>query len=434
MLRAGDTYLMGSWNEYPDGGITWGKWDPTARGGKGIVLIPTEGECAVPGGNNVKDGSVPSATQYYVMRLAAARDIYNEVNSCEIKNNVTAAEFGVTAYAGAVKADRQLNAMTYQIASEATKDFSITGVAVYPTEEDLEDITPTETTTGSGNNRRTNYTYTTDNFVYTESYDTNNNLVSRQVTNPAGKNYYQIGAHRVTQVNETQVRYEYSALGVTLNINSEGVNNTVNVKTDNLGELEVPITVKMDNWLNNISSTLKIKVVSALCVNGKEYDGKNITVAKGSEVTIDSNYYRYMDLASTYPHMVISAYSVNGSTWQCRNEDQSAADIVTLDISKAQYFREPSYTVTLDDGSALPAGITTQDIKIYPIGYGGLKYSTPVVDGVKIKFASNLASGTYSIKVALKTYATTKPTGGNWFQASAIREINVQVVINFVVQ
>ena len=57
MLRAGDTYLMGSWNEFPDGGITWGQWDAEAREGKGIVLIPTQEECAIPGGNNVKSGS-----------------------------------------------------------------------------------------------------------------------------------------------------------------------------------------------------------------------------------------------------------------------------------------------------------------------------------------------------------------------------------------
>ncbi|MBP5177533.1 MAG: hypothetical protein ILP02_02995, partial [Clostridia bacterium] len=116
MVRAGDTYLMGAWDEYTATGLTWGKWDATLRDGKGLPLVPD----AEATSQNVKDGTVPSTTQYYVMRLAAIRDVRNEVNSMVMRNNVSAMTFTATAYQG-------VNNFKAVVRSEDTSNFEITG-------------------------------------------------------------------------------------------------------------------------------------------------------------------------------------------------------------------------------------------------------------------------------------------------------------------
>ncbi|MFA6791465.1 MAG: glycoside hydrolase family 3 C-terminal domain-containing protein [Candidatus Izemoplasmatales bacterium] len=453
MLRAGDTYLMGSWNEFPDGGITWGQWDPTARGGKGVVLIPTQEECAVPGGNNVKSGTVPSATQYYVIRLAAIRDVYNEVNSCVMKNNATSMDFSVTAFAGI--------GQKYQVTSPDTKDVSITAFDIgWPTETDLTGIVPTEeeqttTTIDSRGRVRTTtvyvYTYITEGYKYLETKnDQKTQVVNRELLPLDGQSSFIFGGWKVTPTEtdtlitktyEKQPDKDVSFTIATAKTGTSPVNNFITVNSSTLGELELAVTVTVDSWIT-IPATIKMNVISRLNVDGEVISaGDEFTVAKGSEILVDSDYYRYMDMNSLYKHIVVSSYSTNGSTFMARSEDQSASDYaqiiydeyLALYAEHPEYKREPSYTVTMADDTALIAGITTENVLITPIGFANLTYTSQIIDGVKIKVASTVASGEYQIKVVLNTYSTNKPTGGSWFNIGQTRLTTVEEVITIIV-
>jgi len=451
MLRAGDTYLMGSWNEFPDGGITWGQWDAEAREGKGIVLIPTQEECAIPGGNNVQSGSVASPTQYYVIRLAAIRDAYNEVNSCVMKNNATSMEFNVTAFAGVNQ--------QYEVKSPDTKDLSIIGFDIgWPSEADLEGIEyeEVESTTQSYDRRgrlvtTTVYirTYVCPTYRYVETWNQQKTQrTNRELLPLVGQNNFTFGGWRVTiadtetMTTKTYAKQPGNAITFAIATAKSGtspLNNFVTVNTNALGEMDLDVTVRVDSWIT-IPATIKINAISRLDVNGEAIEaGDEFTVAKGSEIVVDSEYYRYMDMSSLYKHVVVSSYSSNGSTFMARWEDQSASDYAQIKYDAAfyeenpTYKREPSYTVTMEDGSALVAGITVEDILITPVGFAGLKYSSQIVDGIKIKVASDVASGEYKIKVVLNTYSTNKPTGGSWFNIGNVRLTTVEEVITIVV-
>jgi hypothetical protein len=219
------------------------------------------------------------------------------------------------------------------------------------------------------------------------------------------------------------------------------LNNFIEVDSSTLGELELDVTLQVDSWIT-VSGTITVNVISLLNVDGETINaGDTFTVAKGSEIVVDSDYYRYMDVNSLYRHIVVGAYSTNGSTFMARSEDQSASDYAQIVYDEyadlyeehPEYKREPWYEVTMADDSPLIAGITTENVLITPVGYANLTYTSQIIDGVKIKVASSVASGTYQIKVTLNTYVTNKPTGGNWFNIGRVGLETVTEIITIVV-
>ena len=439
MVRAGDTFLMGTWNSYPTTGLTWGKWDETLRGGKGLPLVP---DADAPS-QNVKDGTVPSETQYYVMRLAAVRNIRNEVNSCEMKNNVSTMTFTAKAYKG-------VNNYKAVIYSPDTSNFEITdydpGVDVSTlVKGDFSGVEPTVVirTTGSGANQRTiqEWTYECDGFVVLETRNaTGETVTSTRWTYPD---------YTITE-SATSIVYALTGLTVTKTLDEEGVvtqttyvhegltistgSNVVTVAGSvALGLYEIPVTVRCDNWVTGANAVIKLNVVSPLTVNGEEITTAPIKVREGAiDLTIDSDYYAFMNKNSNTNFICITAYN-DGSGWKQRREDESASDIITLDYDAIKDLpdfqaHEPKYEVIGD----LPAGLTATPILDRPYGYCGLPYSSDI--NVGLKLSGTLAKGTYEITVKLTTYTVNKPSGGNWIRSTGGTEVTVQQSFTIVVE
>ena len=473
-VRAGDTYLMGSWNGYGPTGFTWGKWDSTARDGKGICLVPAEGA-----NQNVKDGTVAAPSHYYAMRLAAIRDIFNEVNSMCVNNGMT--NKGIT-----------LTGTTYASVSGAvdltcaeTSNYQITGVTFpvdmtrLPKANNYEtlDPNPVEEEHSTGGWRPTiTYTYT---YIITPAVEDDplteevNEAVAAEtvvVTKNQAKTFitsiawnyltytitesYSNDALTQTQY-VTKSTHEYPNLQLTVNastsartyrfangVSVNGSTGAVSVPNNlTVGqEIELAATATVDFWIKNVPTTIKIKVVSPLTVDGEEID--NLTINYKDGLTFSSNYYAYENQTKSF--IVASAYNVNNAGWMQRKEDETAADIVTYDYAKeiAPYLtvgnelydpskvqiHEPSYTIT-----GLPEGITASNVMITPVGLCGLTYVSQIVDGIKL--TGTAAAGTYDIVVKLQTYTLSNPgSGGMWIRAGAGTSVTVQLTIHLVIE
>ena len=107
MARAGDDTVLGGNFGFTKTYITPGEWDEAARGGKGMVAVPTE------------DGSSVSLspTHYYAVRKSAQRILQTRVNSNQYKNFANDYELTATVYYGIDN-----NA---QIVCEDTSDFTV---------------------------------------------------------------------------------------------------------------------------------------------------------------------------------------------------------------------------------------------------------------------------------------------------------------------
>ena len=90
MVRAGDDVLLAGNAGFTKTYITNGEWDPTARDGKGMVLVPSE------------DGSenLVSPTHYYAVRKSAQRVLQTQVNSNKYKNFADQYKLSATVYYG----------------------------------------------------------------------------------------------------------------------------------------------------------------------------------------------------------------------------------------------------------------------------------------------------------------------------------------------
>jgi len=355
----------------------------------------------------------------------------------------------VTAFAGI--------GQKYQVTSPDTKDVSITAFDIgWPTETDLTGIVPTELEVQGLDSRNRvviTYvrTYLCPTYKYVETWNQAKTQRTKQELLPLdGQSSFIFGGWKVTSTEtdtlitktyEKQPGKDVSFTIATAKTGTSPVNNFITVNSSTLGELELAVTVTVDSWIT-IPATIKMNVISRLNVDGEVISaGDEFTVAKGSEILVDSDYYRYMDMNSLYKHIVVSSYSTNGSTFMARSEDQSASDYaqiiydeyLALYAEHPEYKREPSYTVTMADDTALIAGITTENVLITPIGFANLTYTSQIIDGVKIKVASTVASGEYQIKVVLNTYSTNKPTGGSWFNIGSTRLTTVEEVITIIV-
>lgn len=438
MVRAGDTFLMGSWNGFALTGLTWGKWDPTLRGGLGLALVPD----ADAASQNVKDGTVPSETHYYVMRLAAIRDVRNEVNSAVMKNNVSEMSFNAVAYEGA-------NNYKAVVTSPDTTNFVITGfdlgvdLASF-VKGDFAGVEPTKETktVTSGRTQVTvqEWTYACDGFTVLESRDADGaNVTSTKwtypeytVTESATQRVYTFGTSTVTETlaGGAVTGTTFVKDGITL---ATGGNVITVGKNVALGEYEIPVVVTCDNWVKNAPATIKLSVVSPLTFNGVDMTGAPITVKAGAQdIVIASDYYAYMDKNSNTNFVVMAAYN-DGSGWKQRHEDESASDIITLkynEIKDLDTFEahEPKYEIVGD----LPAGLTATAIMTRPEGYCGLIYTSDI--NVGLKLTGNLEAGTYNFTVKLTTYTISKPSGGNWIRSTGGTEVVVEQPITLIVE
>ena len=471
-VRAGDTYLMGSWNGYGPTGFTWGKWDATARNGKGICLVPAEDAQ----NQNVKDGTVAAPSHYYAMRLAAIRDIFNEVNSMCVKNGMTSLTLTGTTYAG--------TSGNVELTCKETTNFQITGVTfpvdmtrlpkannyatldpnpveeehstggrrptitytyTYiitpaveddPLTEDVNEAVAAETVVVTKNQAKTSITSIVWNYLtytITESYSNDALTQTQYVTKSTHAN-----PNLTLTVNASTGANTYKfANGVSVN----GSTGAVTVPSMTVGqEVEITATATADNWIKNLPTTIKIKAVSPLTANGKEID--NLTIKYADGLTFSSDYYHYGNVTKSFN--VRAAYNVNNSGWMQRKEDETAADIVTYDYAKeiAPYLtegnalydpskvqiHEPSYTIT-----GLPEGITASEVKITPVGLCGLTYVTQIVDGIKL--SGTAAAGTYPIVLTLQTYTLgSTGNGGNWIRAGAGTSVRIVLNINLVIE
>ncbi|MBQ4381414.1 MAG: glycoside hydrolase family 3 C-terminal domain-containing protein, partial [Oscillospiraceae bacterium] len=440
MVRAGDTYLMGSWNGYVTTGLTWGKWDAAQRDGKGLPLVPD----ADAASQNVKDGTVPSETQYYVMRLAAVRDARNEVNSCVMKNNVSSMTFTATAYQG-------INNYKAVVESPDTTNFVISGYdsgvnISRLAKGSFDGVEPTKETktTSSGSSTTTTqvWTYQCEGFTVVENRNANGTSVTSttwtypeySITETATNRTFNLaGGTTVSQTlsDGTVTATSYTVNGLTIATGGNAITVGRNVA---LGTYEIPVTVNCDNWVKNAPATIILKVVSPLTVNGEEISAEPINLRAGrQDITVSSDYYAYMNKHSDQTFLVMSAYNA-GSGWMQRHEDESAADIVTLDydaIKDLETFQahEPKYEIVGD----LPAGLTVTPIMDRPLGYCGLQYSSDINIGLKL--TGNLAAGTYTFTVKLTTYTVNKTgTGGNWIRATAGTQVVVEQPVTIVVK
>lgn len=440
MVRAGDTYLMGTWNEFTVAGLTWGKWDATQRNGLGLPLVPDADATA----QNVKDGTVPSETHYYVHRLAAIRDVRNEVNSMVMKNNVTTMNFNAVAYAGA-------NNYKAIITSPDTSNFIISGYDAGVdlstlVKGDFAGIEPAKETKTTGSGWRVTtiqeWTYTCDGFTVVETRNEAGTAVSStkwiypeySITESATSCVYDLA--NGTSVNQTIAGGNVTAVAYTVNglTIATGSNAITVAKTVPMGRYEIPVTIDCDNWVKNAPATIVLDVVSPLTINGVEGNADPIALKAGAqEIIIASDYYAYLDTQSDASFLCMSAYN-DGSGWMQRDEDASAADIVTLnydEIKDLDTFQahEPKYEIV----GELPAGLTAEAIVTRPTGYCGLPYSSDI--NVGLKLTGELAAGTYEFTVKLTTYTVNKTgSGGNWIRASAGTEVVVELPITLVVE
>ncbi|MBP5177534.1 MAG: hypothetical protein ILP02_03000 [Clostridia bacterium] len=202
-----------------------------------------------------------------------------------------------------------------------------------------------------------------------------------------------------------------------------------------LGEYEIPVTIKCDNWISGASAIIKLKVISPLTLNGEDLTGDDIVVKAGAnniDMTISSDYYAFMDKNSDAAFICMPAYN-DGSGWKQRSEDESASDIITLNYEEIKDLatfqaREPSYAVI----SGLPEGVTATVIVTRPEGYCGLTYTNDIQVGLKL--TGTLAAGEYDITVQFITNIINKPTGGNWIRATSGTQVTVTYTLHIVVE
>ena len=439
MVRAGDTYLMGTWNEYTVAGLTWGKWDAAQRGGLGLPLVPDADAPA----QNVKDGTVPSETHYYVHRLAAIRDVRNEVNSMVMQNNVSTMSFSAVAYQGA-------NNYRAIITSPDTSNFSISsydpGIDLNSlVKGDFSGVEPAKETktVPSGRSQITvqEWTYACDGFTAVETRNEAGSEVTSTawtypdyaITESSAQRVYTLPDATVTQTlsGGSVTGTSYSLNGLTI---ATGTDAIIVAKSVPMGRYEIPVNVDCDNWVRNAPATIVLDVVSPLTFNGGVITGEPIALKEGAqEIEIASDYYAFMDMNSDNSFLVMPAYN-DGSGWMQRDEDATAADIVTLNydaIKDLDTFQahEPKYEIV----GELPEGLTCEAIMIRPTGYNGLTYSSDI--NVGLKLAGELAAGEYTFTVKLTTYTVNRTgSGGNWIRATAGTEVVVEQPITLVVE
>ena len=439
MVRAGDTVLLGTWNSYGPTGLTWGKWDASLRGGLGLALVPD----ADAEQQNVQDGTVPSETHYYVHRLAAIRDVRNEVNSHELKNNVSTMTFSAVAYAGA-------NNYKALVTSPDTTNFVISGydpgvdlaTLVMGSYEGVEPNKETQEIAGSSGavTYKQRDTFECDGFTVVETWDENYTAKESTewtypdytVTETPTQRTYKFGDNTVVQtLSRGQVTAtSYTVNGLTIATGASII--TVSGRVP-MGEYQIPVNVDCDNWIKNAPATINLKVLSPLTFNGVDMTGEPITVAAGAQdITIASDYYAFMNKNSNTSFLVMTAYN-DGSGWMQRKEDESAADIITLDyeaIKDLDTFQahEPKYEIV----GELPEGLTAEPILDRPLGYCGMPYSSDI--NVGLKLTGELPAGTYSFTVKLTTYTVNKPSGGNWIRSTSGTEVVVEQPVTLVVE
>ncbi len=92
LVRAGDEAPLGIASSYPVNSLHYGKWDATARSGKGCVLVATD-DAAEKEGNYTEI----SPTHYYAVRRSAQAILYTRVNSSANNNGFTAGDVNLEA-------------------------------------------------------------------------------------------------------------------------------------------------------------------------------------------------------------------------------------------------------------------------------------------------------------------------------------------------
>ncbi len=439
MVRAGDTYLMGTWNEFTVAGLTWGVWDASQRGGLGLPLVPDADASA----QNVKEGTVPSETHYYAHRLAAIRDVRNEVNSMVMKNNVSAMTFSAVAYQGA-------NNYKAVITSPDTTNFIISeydpGIDLTSLEKGAFDGTePSKETktVPSGRQQVTvqEWTYACDGYTVVETRDETGETVTSTawtypdyaVTESSTQRVYTLPDATATQTlsggKVTSTAYSMNGLTVTTGTDAVTVAGSVP-----MGEYPIPVSMDCDNWVKDAPAVIELKVVSPLTFNGSSLTGAPVTVKAGAQdITISSDYYAFMDLNSDNSFLVMPAYN-DGSGWKQRDEDATAADIVTLNydaIKDLDTFEahEPRYEIV----GSLPEGLSCEAVMIRPTGYNGLTYSSDI--NVGLRLTGDLPAGEYTFTVKLTTYTVNRTgSGGNWIRATAGTEVVVEQPITLIAE
>ncbi|MBP5343265.1 hypothetical protein J6Y73_05005, partial [bacterium] len=482
-IRAGDTYLMGSWNGYGPTGFTYGVWVAGDRDGKGMVYTPIEGQNQNV--NNISDmtKAQPAPSHYYAMRLAAIRDIHNEVNSMCVRNNMAK---GI-----------ELTGQVYQgiggnvsLSCAETSNFTVTGVT-FPTDltrlakANYAAIEPNITSSGSGT--RITYTYTyivqaaqaaqeaqpaIEDDPETPDVDESRPAVPAQEAKPEIKvvKRYRQGQnpttndaaivqdivwtyfdHTITEnynnnaenalsstVYATNAQHEYPNLQLTVNadgsrtyryangITVNGTTGVVNLPNNlAIGEYEVNLTVTADFWVTNVPAKATIKVVSPLTVNGEEIDSLTINYTSG--MVFSSNYYGYGSKNTSF--FVFGAYNVNNQGWMQRKEDETAADIVTYDYAKeiAPYLDpdnemyNPS-AVQIHEPSYTVTGLPEGiSVENVMVTPVGLCGLTYVSQVIDgVKLTGSATPGEYNVTVRLQTYTLGNPgNGGNWIRAGA---------------
>lgn len=92
LVRAGDEAPLGIASSYPANSLHYGRWDPTARNGKGCVLV-AESEAAEKAG----EYTAMSPTHYYAIRRSAQAILYTRVNSSANNNGFVAGDVSLNA-------------------------------------------------------------------------------------------------------------------------------------------------------------------------------------------------------------------------------------------------------------------------------------------------------------------------------------------------